>query len=557
MIDEVRAARLLTGYRGAPPASRAALLDVLIRLGRLAASGNVSELDINPLLALPDRAVALDALLVPRVRPAHLPANPREEPKVRDLTPILEPASIAVVGASTNPDKAGGILLNNIIRGGYSGRIYPINPRAAEVQGHPAYANIADVPGPVDCAYITLPRAGVRDALEACARKGVRSAVIVTAGYREVGQSGAQEQEVIADTARRTGIRVVGPNTIGLVSTSAKLLASFVPFDTWEEGPVAIFAQTGIFAGAPTVGLMSQPYQRLGIRISLDVGNKPDVNEVDFLHYVAGRDDLGVIGLYLESIQSPAGFLEIASRVKRDKPVVVLKPGRTPAGAAASASHTGSLAGDDRVLDAGLRQYGLVRAYDFEEFIGLLRAFSWQTAPRGPRLGIVTYSGALGVIATDEAVENSLEMATWAPETLERLQQLTPDWQPVGNPADLWVALDVVEARRAHEAAFEAALADPGTDAVLGILLAVPAADFEGVREAFGGLRKRHPDKPLFLVIYGGPVRERWMQELDGLGIPVFGSSRLAVRCLAAMQRYATARDRLYANQPTGGLAVG
>jgi acetyltransferase len=150
------------------------------------------------------------------------------------------------------------------------------------------------------------------------------------------------------------------------------------------------------------------------------------------------------------------------------------------------------------------------------------------------------------VVATDEATEGGLELAGWAPETRDALQQLVPDWQPVGNPADLWVALDVVDARRAHEDAFEAVLADPRTDAALGIILAVPAADFAEVRQAFGGLRRRHPDKPLFLVMYGGPVREHWLHELDGLGIPVFASSRLAIRCLVAMQRYAAARERQF-----------
>lgn len=465
---------------------------------------------------------------------------------MRDLTPLLEPASVAVIGASTNPNKSGGILLNNIIKGGYQGRIYPINPRATEVQGYPAYPSIEAVPEPVDCVFVVLPRAAVREALEACARKGCRSAVIITAGYREVGDEGAVEQEAITELARTTGLRVIGPNTIGNVCMQANLVASFVFFENWEDGPVGIFAQTGIFAGAPTVGLMSQPYQRLGVRMSVDVGNKPDVDEVDFLGYIEGRDDVKVVGLWIESIDDPAAFLEAATRIKRDKPIVVCKPGRTPAGQAASASHTGSLAGDDRVLDAGLKQYGLVRAYDFEEFVHTLKAFSYQAPPKGNRLGIVTYTGALGVIATDEAVENGFELARWAPETRERLQALAPAWQPVGNPADLWVALDVVDARRAHEEAIEAALVDPNTDAVLTIPLIVPAADFEGVREAFAGLRERHPDKPLFMVAYGGPVRERWLHEIEGLGIPVFPSTRLALRTLAAMRRYAEARENVY-----------
>lgn len=290
------------------------------------------------------------------------------------------------------------------------------------------------------------------------------------------------------------------------------------------------------------LGVMSQPYQRLGLRMSIDAGNKPDVDEVDFLGYVADREDVQVVGLHLESIADLEAFLRAARRVTARKPVVLFKPGRTAAGAAASTAHTGSTPGDDALLDAGLRQAGLIRAYDFEEFIAFLRAFSSQPIPRGERLGIVTYSGALGVVASDEAVEHGLALACWAPETQARLQGLVPEWQPVGNPADLWVAVDTVGARTAQAGALEAVLADPYTDALLAIILAVPAADFEDVRDAFATMREAHPDKPLFLVLYGGPVRERWLREIEGLNIPVFPGSGLAIRALRAMCRYAAGR---------------
>lgn len=461
---------------------------------------------------------------------------------MRDLKPLLEPASVAVIGASTSAGKPGGLLLRNIIQGGYKGRIYPINPRSAEVMGHRAYPDIEAVPEAVDAAFVVLPRHAARAAIEACARKGVRAAIVITAGFREIGPEGAAEQDALAEIARRSDLRIIGPNTIGMMCMQAALRASFVVFEDWQDGPVAIFAQTGIFAGAPMLGLMSQPYQRIGLRMSIGAGNKPDVDEVDFLGYVEPREDVKVVGLHLESIRNVEAFVEVAARVRRRKPIVVFKPGRTPAGAAASAAHTGSPPVDDRMVDAAIHQAGLTRARDFEEFIAFLRAFSYQPLPHGNRLGIVTYSGALGVAASDEATDNGFSLATWAPTTRQRLQALVPGWQPVGNPADLWVALDTVDARRAHEEAFEAAMADPGTDAVLGIVLAVPAAEFEGVRDAFAGIRARHPDKPLFLVLYGAAVRERWMREIEGLQVPVFPSSGLALRALGAMRRHAAGR---------------
>lgn len=525
------------------------LVEVLVALGRLVVDEpTIAELDINPLLVVANRVIAVDAV----VRTDGEPKNGTRRNVVEEGTwntnmeHLMAPASLAIIGASTNANKSGGLLLSNIVNGGYQGRIYPVNPHADSILGLRAYPSIDDLPEATDIAFIVLPRDAVMHALEACVRRGVRSAVVVTAGYGEVGPDGAADQARITELARASGLRVIGPNTIGMVCMPSHLLASIVPFDHWEEGDVAIFAQTGIFAGAPQVGLMSQPYLRLGVRFSVDVGNKPDVDEMDFLAFVAGRADVSVIGIYLESIHDPLSFLSFASQVKRDKPIVVLKPGRTQAGARASVSHTGSMATDDRVIDAGLRQCGLVRAADHEEFLALLTAFSWQPVPAGPRLGLVTYSGGLGAIAADEAVEQGLQLACWGGDAQQRLESLVPRWQPVGNPADLWVALDVVDARRAHEEALEAALADPGVDSVVAILLATPASDFDGFRAAFVGLRDRHPDKPLLLVIYGGSVRDRWMKELDGLRIPVFPSSRLAIRTLSTMYWYSSVKGNLH-----------
>jgi acetyltransferase len=468
---------------------------------------------------------------------------------MRDLTPLIAPQSVAVIGASANPAKSGGILFKNLVDGGFGGRLFPINPRADTVLGHRAYPHIREVPGPVDLAFVVLPRGSVRGALTDCLAARVRSACIITAGFREVGEVGRRDEEALSEIVRAGQILTIGPNTIGLVAAYHRLFGSFVPFSSWTPGPISIFAQTGIFAGAVMLQVMSQDVQRPGIGLSIDAGNKIDVDEIDFLHFVREDQHTAVTGLYLEDLRNPRAFLELAAEVSHTKPIVVLKPGRTDAGARASASHTGALAVDDRILDAALRQYGCVRADDVEDFLGYLRALAWLPLPRGPRVGVVTYSGALGVIAADELIQAGLRLADFTPDTLSRIAGVLPEWQPPGNPSDLWVALDIKGNRAGHEEPLEAVLADTATDMVLGILLAPPNADFPDVREVFSGLRDRRPDKPLALVISGGEVRERWIRELDGLNIPVYPSTRTAVRALRALAAYARMRFKAEAHQ--------
>lgn len=455
---------------------------------------------------------------------------------MRDITPLVAPGSIAVIGASTDPDKSGGILFKNLVDGGFKGPLYPVNPRAETVMGLTAYPTIAEVPDAVDLVFIVVPRQHVKDALSQCAASGARAACIITAGFSEIGDGG---EDALREIARDGNILVAGPNTVGIVNAEIRMMGSFVSFPKWKIGGVSLFGQTGLFAGVYLSQVMSAESQRLGVGKSIAVGNKVDVDEIDFLAYAAGDPGTEVIGFYLESLGDPRGFLEAAAKVRDEKPIVVLKSGRTSAGAKASASHTGSLATDDAMLDAGLNQYGIVRALDEDDFFGLLKTFSMLAPPGGRRVGVLTTSGALGVMAVDHISAAGMEVAEFTPATLERLQSALPDWQPAGNPYDFWVALDVKGNREGHEVPLNAAMADENTDMVLALLLASPNSDFSGVREVFENLRRKHPEKPLALVIYGGAVRDRWLREIEGCGLPVYPSSSAAVRALGALAFYA------------------
>lgn len=456
---------------------------------------------------------------------------------------LLEPDSIAVVGASATPGKSGYILLKNLLDHGFPGRLYPVNPSADTVLGLRAYPSVSALPEPPDLVFIVVPREHVLDVVRECEARKVRAVVIVSAGFAEVGGDGAILEARLRQILARSGIRAIGPNTIGLVNTSRKLVASFIPFPRWKDGPVALAAQSGIFVGALAEELMTRDVQSVGIRLGVAFGNKIDLDEVDFLDYASRDPGVRVIGLHLESLKRPREFFELARRVSRETPLIVLKGGRTAAGAHAAASHTGALAIEDRVLDGAFRQANVVRAGSVEEFLLLLRSFAWAPVPGGPRIGVFTMSGASGVIASDEIEEAGLILAPLSEATTGRIGALLPPWQPVGSPADVWLALGEGP-RRALEAPLAAILDDSGVDVLLGILLPLPNTDFAEVAEVFGEARRRHPGKPIFLVMIGGSVKARWLRELEGVSIPVESDTRLAIRAIRAMVDYGRRRRR-------------
>jgi acetyltransferase len=457
---------------------------------------------------------------------------------------------VAVIGASSSPEKAGHVLLRNIVQGGFPGAVYPVNPRGGEILGLQVCSSVHEVPTTIDLAFIVVGRKQVLSMVEACAEAGVRAVCIVTAGFGEGDAWGKEEQLKIAAVVAQAGMIAIGPNTIGTISMGGLLVGSFVPFPHWQDGPVAIGAQTGIFAGAVALELMSRDTQRIGITASVDIGNRVGIDEVALLEDFALRDEVRVIGFYLEELADPRRFLKLASEVKRTKPVVVLRPGRTAQGASASASHTGSLAQDDAVIDQLLSQHGLVRAEDTADFLAILRAFSFAGVPAGSNVGVVTYSGALGVIASDQIVREGLDVASLEQRTIDRIGALMPDWQLAGNPADLWSAAEI-DPEATLRVGFDAMLADSNVDQLLAVMLAVPNIDFPQFRDSFTELRTTYPGKPIHLVLHGG-LSERWTSAVEGLGVPVYAETRDAVRAMAATARYAAGRDRV----PTAHMAV-
>jgi acetyltransferase len=426
------------------------------------------------------------------------------------------------------------VLFDNLVKGKFKGPLFPINLAAAEVMGCKAYPILAEVPQTVDLVYIVLPQQHVEEAVRQCIAARARAACIITAGFSEAGEQGRADEEGLRDMARAAGLLLAGPNTIGMVNAEIGMMGSFVHFPRWEAGGVSLFTQTGIFTGALMLQAMSAPAQRLPVGKSIDVGNKIDVDEFDFLEFAADDPGTRVIGFYIESVRNPAAFFAKAREVRRTKPIVVLKPGSTREGISASAAHTGSRASDHEISGEAFAQHGLARAGDEDDFLNALRALIMLPPPRGRRVAVATTSGALGVIATDLLVEGGLELASFQPATLARLRTILPDWLAPANPFDFWIGIDVKGPREAHEIALSAVLADPNVDLVLCTLLAPGNADFP----EFGALMRRLRrtcEKPVALVIYGGEARKRWTEELEGADVPVFRSTRAGARALALM----------------------
>ena len=383
------------------------------------------------------------------------------------LDAILRPRSVAVVGASRKRGTIAAEVFHNLVSSGFVGAVYPVNPHAPVVQSVRAYASIGDIPDPVDLAVIVLPSAAVRDAVKACGEKGVKGLIVITAGFAETGTAGRALQDEIAALVRHYGMRMVGPNCLGVVNADPEvgLNATFAPTFP-PHGNVAFSSQSG------ALGLAILDHAReLGVGIStfVSVGNKADVSGNDLIEYWETDPATQVILLYLENLGNTKRFMEIARRVSRTKPIVVVKSGRTEAGARAASSHTGSLAGMDVAVDALLGQAGVIRTDTIDELFDVAMLLANQPVPRGRRIAILTNAGGPGIMASDACESRGLIVTQLVAQTEERLRAFLPAEASVKNPVDMIASASA----DSYERALRLLLADPNVDAVL-VLFVTP-----------------------------------------------------------------------------------
>jgi len=449
---------------------------------------------------------------------------------------FFEPRGIAVVGATSSKEKGGNIIVANLKKG-YQGKVYPVNPRYQEIEGFVCYPSVADVPDPVDLAIVFVAAHMVPQVIEACAKRKIPGVMIQSAGFSEAGTQGEALQQEAKQIADKTGIRLWGPNCMGLVDAKHRFVFSTVTPSIWETGltfgNVSLIAQSGMLAGAFLIDLMS--HWTMGISKVCSIGNKMDVDENDLLEYLIDDPDTAAIGLYLESLTDCRRFMALSRRTT--KPIVMLNGGKTARGAAAALSHTASLSANGAIVSGAMAQAGIVESdgfYQMTDYCKTLGIYPEISPQSGNRVAVLTYTGAAGIVSADIMDKHGLSLSKLNTATLNELQTVFPEWMPPSNPVDMWPGIILNGSKKTYGKAMEAVCADPAVDAVFvhcfagGFSLEI---DLEMMAQT-----AREAGKPLFCWISGEREKVYEFQvTAQSLGIPVFREILRAVECIGML----------------------
>jgi acetate---CoA ligase (ADP-forming) len=450
------------------------------------------------------------------------------------LESLLYPNSVAVMGASRTPGKVGYEIATNLIDSEFGGDIVPVNPSGGELHGHKVYTTLEEYGEPIEMSVIAVPTAAVKEAVVSSLRAGAKSVVIITAGFREVGEEGARLEQEIAELCRASGARLMGPNCLGLINTHHNMNASFGRFMP-NRGGISVLSQSGALCTAILDWAASR---KMGLATLLSIGNKADLDEIDFLAAFADDEETKVIMGYLESIGSGDEFIRVAETVAAIKPVVILKAGTTSAGSKAASSHTGALAGADIAYGAAFKRAGVIRADTFESLLDFAMALAMQPLPKGDRTAIITNAGGPGAMAADAVELAGMHVASLHPTTAYSLRGKLPAAASVGNPID--VLGDADPERYAD--ALEAAQSDSEVDAIIVIL--TPQAMTKPLETARAITARISGEKPVLASFMGGADVMPGREELVAASLPDYPSPERAVAALKAMVDYAAWRLR-------------
>jgi acetyl coenzyme A synthetase (ADP forming)-like protein len=451
------------------------------------------------------------------------------------LDMFFDPRAIAVIGASRTPGKLGYGVLLNILQYGYKGRVHPVNPNAVEILGLRCYPSVLLVPGPIDLAVLVTPSKHVARALVECGEKGVKGAIVISAGFREVGSDGWQREREIVDIARRYGMRLLGPNCLGIIDPVANLNASFAA-GMPRQGSIAFMSQSGALC---TAVLDMALADEVGFSHFVSLGNKADADEITFVE--AWQDDphTRVIMAYLEGIEDGPGFMRIARQASLTKPIIITKSGTTSAGARAVSSHTGTLAGSERAYEAAFRQTGVIRAPSVQELFDFAIAFARQPLLPTDRVAIVTNAGGPGIMATDACERAGLQLAALESQTMEALRQGLPTAASVLNPVD--ILGDALADR--YGLALGRVTEDPNVGGILVILTPQLTTQVRETARIVGEL-SQGSNKPIFGCFMGSEAVQAGIEVLNSYRVPNYPVPERAVAAMAAMMRHRRWRDR-------------
>ncbi len=447
------------------------------------------------------------------------------------LNAFFEPSAVAVIGASTDPAKLGYSVLQNLVEGGFvqKGTIYPINPKADEILGLKTYPSVQDVPEPIDLAVVVIPYKFVPNALRECGEKGIPAVIVITAGFREAGVDGLEREQELLDIAHEYGIRLIGPNCLGVIDTFTPLNASFSA-GTPPKGPMAFMSQSGALG---TAILDWAQAGRLGLSKFVSLGNKADVSEIDLMKAWVEDENTKVILMYAEGLPKGEDFICTARDVTRRKPVVAIKSGVTQSGSRAVSSHTGSLAGSEQAYQAAFRQAGVLRANSMQEMFDMALALGYQPLLQGNRIGIITNAGGPGILATDALERIGMNLARLEHQTVQELRDFLPGAASPVNPVDV---LGDSRSDR-YEFAIQKVADDPNVDGVLIILTPQAMTETEKTAEAICHVAA-NTDKPVFACFMGEATVGEGIEILTKAGVPNYSFPERAALAFKAMADY-------------------
>jgi len=458
------------------------------------------------------------------------------------LNAILKPSSIAIIGASRRTGAVGNLIVKNILESGFKGSIYPVNPNADEIYGLKCYPSIMDINDSVDLAVIAVRSNVVPAVAEEAGKKGVRGLVVISAGFREIGEEGAKLEKELLDICRKYGMRMVGPNCLGVINTSVPVNVTFASSRPLP-GKIALLSQSGALCSAI---LDWAPREGLGFSVVVSLGNSADLNIVDFIEALKDDENTKIIACYIEGVSNGSRFIEVARETSRKKPIVVLKAGLTSMGVRAVSSHTGSMAGSAVAYSTAFRKAGVIHVDSIEELFDNAKAFSSQPIPNGRNVAILTNAGGPGIVATDACEKFGLTLAWLSYETIDGLKALLPEQASIINPVDV---LGDATAER-YERALRLLLKDQGVDAVVVILTPQAVTEPTETAKALVKVRSEYPDKPILAVFMGGDSINEAVDILKNNNIPVYEFPEDAIKTLKNMVDYAERLGVQYKEEP-------
>jgi acetyl coenzyme A synthetase (ADP forming)-like protein len=535
MLDGIAAAEILRGVRGAKAVHRAALARMIENVSVLVADfPEISEMDLNPVFATEHGAIAADVRIVLDFNPAPARDRPSQADIVEKMTRIMKPKAVAVIGASAESGKIGNSVMKNLINGGYQGEIYPIHPSAGSILGRKAYKSVKDVTGGIDVAVFAIPAKFVAQALIEVGEKKIAGAILIPSGFAETGNVAGQNE--LVEIGRKYGVRLMGPNIYGFYYTPSNLCATFcTAYDV--KGHAALSSQSGGI-GMAIIGFSRSA--KMGVSAIVGLGNKSDIDEDDLLTYFEQDENTTIIAQHCEDLKDGRSFAEVAKRVSRKKPIVVLKAGRTGMGARAASSHTGALAGNDKIYEDVFRQCGVIRARSLRDLLDFARGIPVLPTPKGNNVVIITGAGGSGVLLSDACVDNDLSLMAMPADLDAAFRKFIPPFGAAGNPVDITGG----EPPATYQNTVRLGLEDPRIHAlILGYwhtIITPPMVFAKLMVEVAAEMRAKGIEKPMVASLAGDVEVEEAAEYLYQHGIPAYAySTEIPVAVLGAKYRWA------------------